>query len=334
MRLGINFASAFLAFSLALPVMGQAPAAANEDPGLDGVAAPLDLPLNGAQREVFEHALQQRDYKTAESMLVEEAKLDPKSPRTARLLAIAGGIFFLDAQYLNSVIAWKKSEAIQPLDERSRFTLAMAEVRLNRRDWARAELEKLAASQPQNPLFLYWLGRLDYDARHYEAAIARFQKVVELDPKMMRAYDNLGLCHDYVGKIDDAIADYQHAIALNRQQTHPSPWPPLNLAIALTEKNRLADADESLREAIRYDSRFAQAYYQLGRVLNRMNRDSEAVTTLKQAVTLDANYADPHYLLARIYRRMGQTQLAKSETDQFVRLKNATQTSLHPNAEP
>src|SRR5437763_10702329 len=121
-------------------------------------AAPLstdlsELQLEPARRVELEGALKQRDYKQAEAILVAEAERDPKSPQAAKLLAIAGGIFFLDAQYLNSIIAWKKSEAIAPLGERNRFTLAMAYVKLDHRDWARPELEKLASAHADNPLY-------------------------------------------------------------------------------------------------------------------------------------------------------------------------------------
>jgi tetratricopeptide (TPR) repeat protein len=292
---------------------------------MEGTSGPAPaVPLEGPQRAEFENAVRSKDYKMAESLLISEAERDPKSIRTARLLEIAGGIFFLDAQYLNSVIAWKKSAAIAPLGERSHFTLAMAEVRLNHRDWAKAELQKLASAQPQNPLYVYWLGRLDFDAQQYAAAINRFQKAIELDPKMVRAYDNLGLCHDYIGRVDEAIQDYRQAIELNRLHPHPSPWPHLDLAVVLMEKNQLAEAEQSLREAIRYDSQLPQAYYQLGRVLESANRDPEAVEALKQAAGLDASYPDPHYLLGRIYRRMGQNPLAKAEADQFLNLKKSS----------
>src|ERR1700746_2333465 len=141
----------------------QAPGPQSEDLALErSASAATDLALDAAQRLELENALQLQDYKRAETLLVEEAGRDPKSPRTAKLFAFVGGIFFLDGQYLNSVIAWEKSEAIAPLDERSRFTLAMALIHLNRRDWARPELEKLVAAQPKNPVYLYWLARLDY----------------------------------------------------------------------------------------------------------------------------------------------------------------------------
>ena len=125
----------------------------------------------------------------------------------------------------------------------------MAYVRLSRRDWARTELEKLVAAQPRNPLYLYWLARLDYDAQNYATAIERLQQVITLDPNMMRAYDSLGLCYDYLGQSDEAIKNYNRAVELNRTQATPSPWPHVDLAVTLIATNQLSEAERRLNDA-------------------------------------------------------------------------------------
>ena len=293
-----------------------------------------DLQLGAAQRMELETALNHRDYQRAETILAAEAERDPKSIRTSKLLVTAAGIFFLDGKYLNAAIAWKKAEAIAPLDDRSRFTLAMAYVKLNRRDWARPELEKLAAAQPPNPLYLYWLGRLYYDARDYASAIERFQKVIELDPNMMRAYDNLGLCYDYLGRFDEAVKSFSRAIELNRLQARPSPWPHLDLAASLISLNRLSEAEKNLRESIGYDPKLPQAHYQLGRVLEMQGQYEAAVQSLGQAVTLDPAYPEPHYLLGRIYHRLGNQELSKAEINHFQQLKRGSETPAKTRVPP
>ena len=284
-----------------------------------------DLQLGSTQRLELQTALNQRDYKRAETILVQEAERDPKSVRASKLLVTVAGIFFLDRKYLNATIAWKKAEAIAPLDDRSRFTLAMAYVKLDRRDWARPELEKLAAGQPRNPLYLYWLGRLDYDARNYASAIAHLQRVIELDPNMMRAYDNLGLCYDYLGKFDEAVKSYNRAVELNRLQPKPSPWPHLDLAVSLISINRLSEAEKNLREAIGYDPRLPQAHYQLGRVLEMQGQYEAAAQSLGQAGGLNPAYPEPHYLLGRIYHRLGNEPLSKREIARFQELKRGSE---------
>lgn len=317
-------------FALALSAFGvcaQATSpqlAAVQDPSAD-LAIPnlADLPLDPTVQAELTEALGRRDYPRAETVLVTEAERDPKSLRTAKLLSMAGGIFFLDGKYLNSAIAWKKAEAIAPLDERSRFTLSMAYIKLNRRDWARTELQKLVVSAPEKPLYLYWLARLDYDTQSYITAISRLQRVIEIDPKMMRAYDTLGLCYEYVGKPEDAIKSYNQAIELNRMQLKPSPWPHLDLAVSLIGANRLDDAKKNLDEALRYDRKLPQAYYQLGRLLEMQGKFEAAIDALTKASEFDPQYPEPHLARGRIYHRLGNRQKAQDEIARFQQLKKA-----------
>ncbi len=286
-----------------------------------------DLQLDAKLQEELEGAIGRHDYPSAEMILVSEAERDPKSVRGARLLSVAGSVFFLDGKYVNSAIAWKKADAVAPLDERSRFTLAMAYIKLNRRDWAGAELEKLVVSAPEKPLYLYWLARLDYDAQSYATAVARLQKVIEMDPKMMRAYDTLGLCYEYLGKPEEAMKNYNQAVDLNRLQLKPSPWPLVDLAISLIGVNRLEDAKKNLDEALRYDAKLPQARYQLGRILEMQGNFESALDALTKAAELDHEYPEPHLALGRIYHRLGDRQRADGEIARFQQLKKAHQAS-------
>jgi tetratricopeptide (TPR) repeat protein len=261
--------------------------------------------------------LNRHDYKRAETILLEETQRDPTSTRAAKLYVVLGHILFLDGQYLNSAIAWKKAEAITPLDDPTRFSLAMAYLRLDRPDWGRDELQRLSQGDPQNPLYLYWLAKLDYDARAYISAINRLRRVIELDPNMMRAYNNLGLCYDSMGQFDEAIQSFTRAIELNRMQKPPSAWPPLNLAVSLISLNRLDEAVARLQEALSYNPKFPQAYYQLGLVLEKQGKFKEAIVPLQQAIELDPLYPEPHYTLGRIYQRQGKRAEAQEEIEKF-----------------
>lgn len=265
--------------------------------------------------------MSRRDYKRAETILVEEAQRDPTSARTAELYTLVGHILFLDGQYLNSAIAWKKAEAIAPLDDQTRFSLAMTYLELNRRDWARDELQKLSRGDPKNPLYLYWLAKLDYDARAYTPAITKLRRVIELDPNMMRAHNDLGLCFDSLGQFDEAVQSFTRAIELNRREEQPSAWPPLNLAVSLISLNRLDEAVARLHEALSYNPKFPQAHYQLGLVLEKEGKFQEAIAPLQQAIGLEPSYPEPHYTLGRIYQRQGKREEAQEEIEKFKKLK-------------
>lgn len=278
----------------------------------------IEAPLNPVLRVHVEQAIQARDYLKAEQILVREID---RNPHSAELLKLIAGVFFLDGKYLNVAIALKKAEKISTLDDQSRFTLAMSYVVLNHGGWARPELEKLHGKDPGNVLYLYWLGRLDYNAQHLPEAAAKLERVVALKPDFMKAHDNLGLCYEALGRFDDAIKSYERAVELNRNANPGSPWPPLNLGTLLLKIERVDEAERYLGESLRVNSRFAPAHYELGVVFERKGRNADAVRELEEAAAIDTGYAQPHYALGRIYRKIGNALKAEAEFSLFERLK-------------
>jgi tetratricopeptide (TPR) repeat protein len=289
------------------PASELAPDAAAAVPGLD------------AERgRAVSAALRGRDYQEAERLLVEAAQ---QPGATAEVLRLLGSVSFLSGAYLNAAIALKKAEVLAPLDEKSRFTLAMSYVVLGHRDWARPELEKLAAAAPANALYPYWTARLDYDTGRYAEAAAGFQRALSVDARFVKAHDNLGLCYDALGRDADAETSFAQAVRLNREAPAPSPWPPHNLALLLTRVGRAAEAEPLFREALRNEPGFAPAHYQLGVALEKNGRPGEAVAALQEAARLDPRYPEPHYALARILRRQGRTAEADRALHAFRKLK-------------
>ena len=314
-----------LALALVLipsPLHGQS--SSNDLPPRAPVIDSLQLPPNTANQ--LQLAVSEHDYITAEKLLLPEIERDPHSARAARLLAYAGSVYFGNKDYMNAAIAWKKSEAIAPLEASLRFSLAMAYVHMAHPDWARPVLELLAAENDKDALYPYWLGRIDYDGHQYNEAIRHFQHAIQLDPQMARAYDNLGLCYFYQNQNDLAVTNYEKAIQLDRLSEHPSPWPYLNIAIAQQFLNQLPDAEKNLREAIRLDPAFAKAHFQLGTVLEDLERPEQALKELHEAARLDPVYPEPHMAMARVLHKLGQEAPAREEVQTYLR--------LHPSSTP
>jgi len=278
------------------------------------------LPLDAESQAALEKSFKARDFKRAEIILLKGLERTPKS---RQLLTLVGGVFFLDGEYLNSAVAMKKADALAPLDDRSRFTLAMAYVTLNHRDWARPELEKLAGSDPQNAIYPYWLSRLDYDAMDFNSAVRHAQKALELNPDFLKAYDNLGLCYEALGQYERAIQAYSKAVRLSQKDRSCSPWPSLDFGALLVKLDRLGAAEESLKQSLACDPKFPRAHYQMGLLLEKQRNDDQAISELKRAAALDPGYADPHYLLGRIYQRQGDKQKAAEALSNFQQLKKA-----------
>jgi tetratricopeptide (TPR) repeat protein len=295
------------------------PEPAPTDLGAEGLPGGLDKTgLDVERRSRIEDALRARAYDRAETLLIDAVERAPTSPELLRLL---GGVRMLRGEALGAAVALKKAEALAPLDERSRFTLAMSYVAMGRRAWARPELRTLAEAAPRNPLYVYWTARLDYDDGQYAAAVEGLKRAIEIDPGFMKAHDNLGLSYEALGRSDEAIASYETALGLNRASKAPSAWPALNLGLLLAREDRRDEAEALFRESLRADPGFPQGHYQLGVVLEKKGRAAEAIKELEDASRLDAGYPEPQYALARLYRHGGDATKADRALELFQKLK-------------
>jgi tetratricopeptide (TPR) repeat protein len=299
---------------LTLAVAVPARVAAQQPPAF----AELPATLRGTE---IDQALKAHAWPRAEQLLVAAIQQTPASPE---LLAVLGSVFLIERKPLNAAIAIKKAEALGPLTDDTRFTLALAYISLHHGDWARPELARLAEAESFNMTYQYWLGRLDYDAGQYKAAVDRFEHVVATEPGFVRAYDNLGLCYEALNDPDRALPQYRKAVELNRAAKVKSPWPAINFGTLLRNRGELKEAEATLREAVSEEDGLAQAHYQLGLVLEQEERSGDAVAQLKRAADRDPAYAEPYYALARIYRRQGHADAAAQAIATFERLHDAS----------
>jgi tetratricopeptide (TPR) repeat protein len=288
-----------------VPLLAQRPA------GL--VERIRNAPLPEEQRQALAASFSEKDYARIEAVLAPSLAAEPQ--------ALLGAIEFVGGRMNQAVQAFRRSESITPLDDHDRFTLAMALVNLGDVKGSRAELTRLNQSHPDQSIYLYWLARLDYGQRLYDEAVEKLNRVVRLDPDSVRGYDNLGLSFDMMGLTDEAQSAFAKAVILNRKLPAPSPWPPHNLGYLKLRLQQYAEAEENLREALKYDPRFALAHYHLGRVLENEGKDDAAIDEYKAAAALDAKLAEPLYSLGRLYGRHGRAAEAESALAEYKRRK-------------
>jgi len=275
-------------------------------------------------RLAIDRAISDKAWDQAASLLVAEAE---RRPHDVDVLVLTARVFFLDRKPLNSAIALKKADAISQLAPAERLLLAMSYIAMGQGEWARPELDRLAAGDPANVTYMYWLGRLDYDKSKYQSALARFRAVTARQPDHVRAWDNMGLCYEALNQEGEAARAYKTAVTANRNATTPSPWPPLNFAALLRRQGAVDRAEALLRDAIHYDGTLARAHYELGVLLEQKGDAGGAVQSLQRAASGDSTYADPYYALSRIYRRQGQRSEADAALATFERLKGTRSTA-------
>ncbi len=246
------------------------------------------------------------------------------APARADLSSLQGAVAFMAGNMPAAAADFTQAATLAPLRDADTFTFAMALVKLREDQRARSLIETLARNHPDRALYLYWLGRLDYDQRRYQDATAELRKAVSLDPKSARAWDALGLALDMQGEMEQALPPFEKAVELNRSLPHPSPWPPHDLGFLLLRTNKPKDAEALLRESIRYDPTLAQSHYYLGRTLEKEGQDNAAIAEYVASVTSDTVSPEPCYSLALLYRKVHRDADARAMFAEYKRRKEAS----------
>jgi tetratricopeptide (TPR) repeat protein len=287
------------------------------------MAAALDIhqrvllvlgPEEGKQAQVM---LDQKRYAEVEALVAAS-----KAER-GEMLALNGSLEFLGGRMEMAARYLGEAEQLGDLQEPDRFTLAMAWVRLGRDEDARGQLNKLQRQQPGKSLYVYWLGRVDYDERRYAEAVEHLKMATHLDAQSARAWDSLGLACDMQGDSENALKAFEEGARLNRGQAHASPWPPHDLGALLLRMGQTRQAEEALREALRMDPQMAEAHYHLGRALEKDGLNEEGVAEYVAAMAEDKTGSEACYSLALLYRKMGREKESAAMLDEWRRRRDA-----------
>jgi tetratricopeptide (TPR) repeat protein len=117
-------------------------------------------------------------------------------------------------------------------------------------------------------------------------------------PNLPRAHHNLAREYGFMGDREKEIAEYELALSLNR-------WPNgdkrhlvhYNLALAYKNVNRLDEAIEHLKKAIKIYPEFSDAYTSLGAILVKQRKYDEAFDCFIKALTYNSKSHRAHHNL-------------------------------------
>lgn len=187
---------------------------------------------------------------------------------------------------------------------------------------AQAAFLRLLDLNPSDSDGAYMLGRIYYEDQRFDLAAAQFQKVIRLDPRSYKAYDNLGLCFEALGDAERAIRHYLAAIQIVEQDRPEYDWPYANLANLLIEENDPQRGFDAASTAARLNPESARNFFLGGKALTRLGRHREAVRWLERSAALDRDYPQPLYLLGQTYQRLGNQELAERSFKAFESAKS------------
>lgn len=191
-------------------------------------------------------------------------------------------------------------------------------------------LTKMLEWTPNDSDGWYNLGRTKYNENRFAEAISAFQQCLKLDPKNVKAEDNLGLSFAGMGRNEEAIVAYQKAIGWQEQSLAKNPRPYIDLGSLWIDENHPKDAVTLLLRANEIDPRDSKTHELLGKAYTRLEEFPKAQVELEKAVELSPQTPNLHCMLAPVYRKQGLTEKAKAEYDRCATLTGSRSTPQTP----
>ena len=162
------------------------------------------------------------------------------------------------------------------------------------------------------------LGRMQLEQGKTMQAIESMQKAIDRDPKMVEAYNFLGLIYLTNTEFDKAIKQFEKAVRINRYFTDARN----NLGIALRQAGHLERAAEEFQTALK-DANYRsleKIYLNLGSVYLDQGRDRDAIESFRRALQIKPEYLLALMGLGRAYGATGQVDLAEQAYRKVVKI--------------
>jgi tetratricopeptide (TPR) repeat protein len=137
------------------------------------------------------------------------------------------------------------------------------------------------------------------------------------DPFTAAAYNSRAIAHAYLGELDEAVGDYQHALRIKPNWAEVY----LNLGFTLLEKKDYAAAVVEFTRAIQLKSTLVAAHHARGTTFMKQGRMEPAVADFTNALKLDPSMAEAYANRGLALLVMGKEAEAKTDLEKCLELR-------------
>jgi serine/threonine-protein kinase len=184
---------------------------------------------------------------------------EKNAPQLAAAHSCLGRVFLGTGENEKALAQYQEALRLQPADETVQGGLAQTYERMGRSKEAEETYKQAIAMRPNYWATYNWLGLYyQHDAR-YDEARQMYSRVVELAPDSFMGYSNLGGVYVLQGRYQEAIPVLEHSL-----QIRPTAFAYSNLATALFQMRRYAEAAGQFEQAVKLDAEDYSLWGNLG----------------------------------------------------------------------
>jgi serine/threonine protein kinase len=226
----------------------------------------------------YSESRDQSDSTRAQEAAREALRLDPDNATVRYSAALTyDGVGDTD----RAIDELRRALALRPRYDDARRALGDILANRGRIDEAVAEYQKAIAVRPR-----YWehhraLGNALFNATRYAEAAQAFEEVIRIRPDNRTGYQNLGTALQAMGRIDDALRNYQLA---NEREPAASTF--ANIGTLFYERGGFKNASDNYRKAVEMRPNNAALHRNLGDALRRQGAVTDAEVAYARAVEL------------------------------------------------
>lgn len=164
---------------------------------------------------------------------------------------------------------------------------------------------------------LYNDGYAAMESLNLTRAIKLFKEVLELEPDMLEAHFNLGVCYRMRGNKENQIHHFEEAVRLKPDM----PDAHYNLGLAYSDARMYPQAIAEFRQVVELKPSFKDARFNLGTVLYKTENYTAAAAEFEKSLESSPNWFEARLNLGSCYLKMGNVDVAIEQFEEAVQLK-------------
>ena len=244
--------NSWLSFLLVFGLCGVA------SPALGQALVPYTLQLDSTQLEqqglsLAQEAAQLAQFQQFEMALPRARLATQLAPKSYQSWFLLGGLYLQTNKLNESIAALQRARALEPKNASILFALGSAHFQQEKYDAAAQNIQAGLQLKPNDPEGLFDLGNAYYKLGRLPDAIAQYNKAVAAgEKKFWPAVNNIGLIKYEQGDVAAAMKQWQAALAIEKQAAEPQ----LAMAVALYTRGERERGLKMGEAALRLDSRY------------------------------------------------------------------------------